>query len=1782
MIKRKSILMVILMLFLCVIMFSGGMIFAALQSSNIVHADDASHTHEGYTAIRPYHYYYGILGSKTGDENYSSGVTKAGNYYIDTPSGNYEGYYALYAGWTVPTGTTKICLNGQKISLCKPIVIGAGATLIIEDDADKNGYIDCAKSHDKKPNYESRQSGSSVIVSPDDYYYCEGYSIIIKNGGKLIMNAGSIITNNVIHSMLGQEEEVNGVKVESGGTFEMNAGTIKEHTNYEVSSAGNFIMNGGVISGGKEYGVQIESGSCTIGGGTISGNRKGLLNKGTLTLNGGTITGNSEFGVDTSSGTCSVFGKVVVYENAFNNQGIPCNLIVKEDNKLNVLEGMQFGSKIGITLLDSDSNSVQGVFTTGGIAKNYKDYFFGDRFTAVKTEGNELKVTEDVFEYRGEKYIPFRSSNAKPSVAGNYYLREDLTLSGVWNIPSGTTKLYLNGHKLTGSGSTVISVKNSAELVIYDKREDDGIITTDYVGNSNIISVSNGGKVSFYNGIISGGTTGVNVTDGTFEMLYHDDETINEFDSQNIITFDAMSQIGGTITQNEYGIKSNNLSNMVFAGGRVSNNKVGGVYACGEISLCGNIIVAQNGTKGDFILSCYIDNSGTRVYQKIKVNQELDSNALVGITMEGKENEDCPGIFTQFEYPLSAQSYIQNFFSNSENCKIGAREGNLKLGFISSVNFDQTEQHGTAKMFVEGVEIDSAFSSDIVTIEVTNSDLLWQLKEVVVGYTRNGIRTIPGLVTAMGDAIFVSDSSKSLVCKINNNRFVLYNSDTVVTELTNVGLNTIYEGYYITDMCDGYTWAFKCDGNVIKNITIMFNGFVIYNSADGQESTGNISSDIKVNTITENYTYFFRMPTESVTVYLIYEQKPGVPYMTWNENEKKLLETELDEGYIVVNKSNPLLVTQIGDEAETPLKWIVFEGIINLQEITIKGTANIILKDNSILYIFAGIILEEGNTLNIFGQRDGSGSLTVGTYSSSPHGGIFSKENSFGTLNIYGGEINANSSSGYAAIGGGEGKSGGCVTIYGGEVIATGASNSVGIGAGNGGASNGTLTLVPEHYFALGNSYMMMEAPYTNRYQTIEVRASIKIEAVADDISILYNTEKPTLTYTATIDGKEILDSSLLSKISDRIILDVAYTKLSPVGSYEIVNTYNGYSGLIVHRNDYYKLSFTGGTLYVKYGDEGSAVYETEPTANENLIYSGEAQELIKSGQALGGEIQYRLGENGKFDAQIPTATNAGTYVVYYRIFADVNHSDSEIKSVEVTISKAEVEFPTVAESSSITYTGRAQNLVNLGLDDYGTVLYKLSDDEEYSLEIPTAVNVGEYIVYYTFVVDDNHIGVNAEGRVVVYIVSVDRTQLRGKYREATIYYNTILENYPTAAYELDIAIQNATNTINNQNALRGEIDYRLDELTKALDKAHANVVITKINDIGEVVYTSTCKNLIDDARKFYDILNEDELKYISSNVYNQLVDAETNYEAVDIVFKKIAAIGTVTYVGQTNPKILEARVAYDALTEKQKAIVPNYDTLLGAENVYTALKAANETKIITNTGYGVTVKTTGENVFPVDVELKITANKNISADETSTEYQAIQNLLAENEKIVKVYDIKLIDANGNEMQPTTTLSVHISVPTEVSTKNLRILHIHSESEIEFVNYTIEGNEILISVDNFSEFAFVNKTAFASDEVIAKIYAIGDVEYSVECKTKIDDARMSYDALTLEDKLLVTNYNVLVSAEYAYTSLTPTETPKSSTNTVGIVAIILSSLAILGMSGYLVFYLVSRKKKLFK
>lgn len=58
-----------------------------------------------------------------------------------------------------------------------------------------------------------------------------------------------------------------------------------------------------------------------------------------------------------------------------------------------------------------------------------------------------------------------------------------------------------------------------------------------------------------------------------------------------------------------------------------------------------------------------------------------------------------------------------------------------------------------------------------------------------------------------------------------------------------------------------------------------------------------------------------------------------------------------------------------------------------------------------------------------------------------------------------------------------------------------------------------------------------------------------------------------------------------------------------------------------------------------------------------------------------------------------------------------------------------------------------------------------------------------------------------------------------------------------------------------------------------------------------------------------------------------------------------------------------------------------------------------------------------------------------------------------------------------------------------------------------------------------------------ANAVVAKINAIGKVDYTDACKGKIDDASTAYDALTVDQKALVTNLDVLTTAKQTYETL---------------------------------------------
>ena len=76
------------------------------------------------------------------------------------------------------------------------------------------------------------------------------------------------------------------------------------------------------------------------------------------------------------------------------------------------------------------------------------------------------------------------------------------------------------------------------------------------------------------------------------------------------------------------------------------------------------------------------------------------------------------------------------------------------------------------------------------------------------------------------------------------------------------------------------------------------------------------------------------------------------------------------------------------------------------------------------------------------------------------------------------------------------------------------------------------------------------------------------------------------------------------------------------------------------------------------------------PTAIPGLAYNRKPHVLINPGSAVGGVMQYRL-DNGTYSTTPPTATDAGTYTVYYKVVGDATHNDTVEQSITVTIGKA-------------------------------------------------------------------------------------------------------------------------------------------------------------------------------------------------------------------------------------------------------------------------------------------------------------------------------------------------------------------------------------------------------------------------------------------------------------------------------------------------------------------------------
>lgn len=82
-----------------------------------------------------------------------------------------------------------------------------------------------------------------------------------------------------------------------------------------------------------------------------------------------------------------------------------------------------------------------------------------------------------------------------------------------------------------------------------------------------------------------------------------------------------------------------------------------------------------------------------------------------------------------------------------------------------------------------------------------------------------------------------------------------------------------------------------------------------------------------------------------------------------------------------------------------------------------------------------------------------------------------------------------------------------------------------------------------------------------------------------------------------------------------------------------------------------------------------------EPSGYVGLQYDGTELDLVSVGEAEGGRVLYKLGEDGTYSESVPTAMFAGTYTVYYLVEGENNYTDIQEQSVTVEIAPRECSF---------------------------------------------------------------------------------------------------------------------------------------------------------------------------------------------------------------------------------------------------------------------------------------------------------------------------------------------------------------------------------------------------------------------------------------------------------------------------------------------------------------------------
>lgn len=542
--------------------------------------------------------------------------------------------------------------------------------------------------------------------------------------------------------------------------------------------------------------------------------------------------------------------------------------------------------------------------------------------------------------------------------------------------------------------------------------------------------------------------------------------------------------------------------------------------------------------------------------------------------------------------------------------------------------------NGSVTASVDGSNVTEAEVGDTVTLTV-KPDTGYKLKTISISTSKEKVEEFSDLVSLMGTAVFAGEGDNGYTdfseytCKVEDDKFVVYNGTTLVAETANISDFNV-GSYGVSFYCGDIYWGFDISDNKITRIMLSDtsdNWNSLFNSAYPSESNGTLPPfNVELTTVTEGSKYSFTMPKKNVTVKAEFEEgaEPQIAPtyqlilpndLTYNGEAQDLVTSDNGEGgaiHYVYRKSGDTAWTavasgypQVKDAGTYEVGWYSEES----DDYLAAGSALVPNIAGTVTIAKKAITITADDKSSQYGSD-----IAELTYLVTSTGFIVSDD--------LGVKLNTTATS---------------ASDVGEYEITVDWNGNPNFDAT---LENGKYTITKAPLEITASGY---DAVYDGEAHSISVTYEGETDAV-----IYYGTEELTADNYETVGSTE----------------NPTFTN---AGEYTVYF-------YIVSNN--YEADPISGSKVVNIRKDRP---EYEVGVNSELIYTGEELELVDSAEANGGTIVYALSDSADtapddeaFSETRPTAKDVGTYYVWFKVIGDENHTDSEPECLEAAIIEPE------------------------------------------------------------------------------------------------------------------------------------------------------------------------------------------------------------------------------------------------------------------------------------------------------------------------------------------------------------------------------------------------------------------------------------------------------------------------------------------------------------------------------